>query len=496
MSIIKSRFSYAAIIIVEVLLSAVVFAAQDIEATFKVSLPATVEIRGKLTKENLNRAEKNWSFRQSVAGIENLGARVSEFGLFDAQNRPIAIKKLADGEYLAGEKAENFSYRVNLDSAPDIAAMAHASWLAGEQGVLMPDDLLPQIVTDNRATSARIKFDLPADWKIITSETHIGENAFSVENLEKAVFSIGKSWRAERVSNDETALNLAISGEWRFSDSEAAKMAGEIYAEYQKLFGEPSAGKTQIFLIRAAKETKFGRWAAETRGVNTTIVSGDTAFKTQSMQLLHEQLRHEIFHLWIPNKLALTGNYDWFYEGFTVYQALRTGVSMNQIGFEDFLETLAQAYRTDSFPGERKSLIESSKNRWRAAGSRVYARGMLAAFACDVALLRTSRGKRSISEIFREVYRKHSIPRKPEAGNEAILKILRVYAELDPVIEKYINGAEPVNWNTDLETIGIEATEENSFVRLRVKAKPSGRQKDLLNELGYNNWRKMSGKRK
>ena len=496
MSIIKNGFSTATAIFAQILLLAIVSAAQDIEAVIKIVSPGKVKVEGRILGKHPKRANENWSFRLSIAGIENLGARISEFKLSDESNRPILFKELAGGEYLADEKASGFDYLVDLRSSPNVAAMAHISSLSSERGILMLDDLLPPNIAGQRTVSARIKFDVPAGWKIISSEKNAGENAFHVENIEKAIFSIGKSWREQKVQVGKTVLDLAISGDWNFSDAEAAKMAGEIYAEHQKLFGESPTDTVQIFLVRAAPEIKFGRWAAETRGANTTIVSADKPFKTQSLQLLHEQLRHEIFHLWVPNNLALTGNYDWFYEGFTIYQALRTGVSMNQIGFEDFLDTLAQAYQLNSFQNEKLSLIESSKNRWRAANNQIYARGLLAAFSCDVALLRASRGKRSISTIFREIYEKHRVPNNPQDGSAAILKIFNEYSELDSTIEKYIVGAEKTNWNTDLETVGIEATEEQSVLRLRVKAKLSGKQKDLLNELGYNNWRKMSGKGK
>ena len=496
MSIINQRFSSLGLIIAEVLLLAIVSAAQNIEAIIKISPPATVKIEGKLIKQNSNRASRNWSFRQSIAGIENLGARISELALSNGQNRRISFKRLADGEYLADEEADGFVYQADLKSSPTIAAMAHASRLSGEQGLLMLGDLLPQIATNNQTISARIKFDLPADWKIISREKSTGENAFYVENIEKAVFSVGKQWREEKVQIGKTLLKLAVSSEWQFSDAEAAKMAGEIYGEYQKLFGEPPTDIAQIFLMRAPPEVKFGRWSAETRGANTTIISGDMPFKTQSWQLLHEQLRHELFHLWMPNSLALTGNYDWFYEGFTAYQALRTGIATNQIRFEDFLDTLAQAYNLDNQRDGKVSLIDSSKNRWSVANNGVYARGLLTAFLCDVALLRASRGNRSVSEIFQEVYKKHRIPNEPKEGNAAILEILKVYSELDPIIEGYVAGVEKINWKNDLEAIGIETTADGFNVRLSVRVKLNGRQKNLLNKLGYNNWRKISGKRK
>ena len=317
-----------------------------------------------------------------------------------------------------------------------------------------------------------------------------------MRNFEKAIFPIGKDWREHEFLNGKSSLNLAISGEWKFSDAEAMQVIKEITAEYRTLLGEMPFEKVQIILTRFPAETKFGRWEAETRGATVTIFSGDMAFKTQSLQLLHEQLRHELFHLWMPNNLALTGNYDWFYEGFTVYQALRTGVAMNRIRFEDYLDTLAQAYNSDVLQNNRSSLIVSANNRRNGAHKQIYARGMLIAFLCDAALLRASQGKRSIAQIFQEIYRKHRVPSEPEEGNAAILKVLRNYSELNAIIEKYIVGADKINWETDLKSIGIEAKEENYVVRLSVKAKLNGGQKDLLDKLGYNNWRKTSEKRK
>jgi predicted metalloprotease with PDZ domain len=361
----------------------------------------------------------------------------------------------------------------------------------------MLGDLLPQFTEYKQSISAKLKFEVPPEWKIISSEKISSEkissdNIFLVKNIEKAIFAVGKKWRGQETLNS----NLTISGEWQFTDAEAAKMAGEIFDEYRKLFGEIPAEKVQIFLHRFPKETKFGRWEAETRGANLTILSSDVPFKTLSLQRLHEQLRHELFHLWIPNNLALTGNYDWFYEGFTVYQALRTGIATNQIRFEDVLDTLTQAYNLDNFQSQKVSLIESSKNRWSGASGQVYARGMLVAFLCDLAILKQSRGKRSINDIFREIYQKHRVPNESADGNAAILKILNNYSELNLIIESYVKGSENINWKTDLESVGIETKEENSFIKLNVKTKLSGKQKDLLDKLGYNNWRKISEKLK
>ncbi|MDQ3130090.1 MAG: hypothetical protein M3Q99_04940, partial [Acidobacteriota bacterium] len=196
--------------------------------------------------------------------------------------------------------------------------------------------------------------------------------------------------------------------------------------------------------------------------------------------------------LWMPINLSLSGNYDWFYEGFALYQALKTGVAVNRLRFEDFLDTLARAHSIDTLQSQRVSLIEASKNRWSGANTQVYARGMLVAFLCDIAALRASKGKNSIADIFQRIYQTHRQPNPKKEGNSAILEILQTRGELRSIVEKYIKGTENIVWQTDLEAFGIESAEENFQTVLKVKAKPNSRQKDLLDKLGYNNWRKLS----
>ncbi|MDQ6787437.1 MAG: hypothetical protein M3033_11580 [Acidobacteriota bacterium] len=499
MSTATLKFSISFLICIEFLLCAFTVPAQKIEADIKINSTTTeVRVEGKFLQENGLQSSRNWVFLNSLAGAENLGERISGLELKDKQGQNISVKKFSPAEYLAQEATTIWNYNINLDSPKNPNAMAHVSWLAGEQGILMLGDLLPQFsVSGDKPTKARVKFDLPKSWLITSSEKEISENVFEIENIDKAVFIIGKNWREREISVGEDKLNFTISGDWQFSDEEAQKTAADIFTKYKKLFGEIPNRKIQVSLVHFPRGIKFGRWEAETRGANLTILSSDMPFKALSLQRLHEQLRHELFHLWIPNNLALTGNYDWFYEGFTVYQALRTGVEMNQIRFEDFLDTLAQAYNLDTLQTQKTSLVEASKTRWSGApNTQVYARGMIVAFLCDVALLRQSRGKKSVSDIFEKIYKTYRLPNKRLDGNAAIFNTLKGYGELDFVVEKYIKGTEKIDWQADLESAGIEAIEENSFARLKIKAKPNRRQKDLLDELGYNNWRRISAKAK
>ena len=469
--------------------------AQIIEAKIKIEAksPTVIEIQGvNLDADSLQNAN-NFSFASSHAGIENLGERILDVDLADENKHKIEFKKLVAGEFLTEKPFVFWNYKVKADVAANYSAMARVSWISEEQGILMFGDLLPQFTAkNNEKIRAKIIFELPQDWQIASSEKKMGENKFEVSDIEKAVFYIGKNRREREISVGDSKINFIISGERQFSDAEAFQMAGEIFGFYLKMFGAIPDQTAHIFLGKFPAEAKFGRWEAETRGANVTIFSAEMPFKTQSLQRLHEQLRHELFHLWMPNNLNLSGNYDWFYEGFALYQALKTGVAVNRLRFEDFLDTLARAHSVDTLQSQRVSLIEASKNRWNGANTQVYARGMLAAFLCDLAVLRQSKGKNSITDVFQEIYRMHRQPNPRKEGNSAILEILQSRVELRSIVEKYIKGAENIVWQTDLEAFGIESAEENFQTVLKAKAKPNSRQKDLLDKLGYNNWRKLS----
>lgn len=460
--------------------------AQSLEIKIDVNESSAI-INGKF---NDSPEKRNLSFLQSYAGQENLADRFSEIVLRDKSGQGVEFKKLAVGEFLANNDFQSFQYKINL-TPKNPTAMAHVSWLSDEQGILMLGDLLPQT---GATVSGKITFELPKNWRIISNEKKAGENSFLVEVIENAVFYIGKNARELPTGNSN--LSFAASGEFLFKDEDAAGMAAEIFENYQNLFGGIAPNKKQILLVRYPKDVSFGRWEAETRGSTVMILSADMPFSTHSEQKIHEQLRHELFHLWIPNGLNLAGNYDWFYEGFALYQSLRTGVAVNRLRFDDFLDTLSRAYDIDTMISQKKSLIEASKNRWNGSNTQIYARGMLVGFLIDAAILQKSKGKKSLSEIFREIYQKHNLGNQRQDGNAAILKILEAHQETNPIVEKYIKGAENIVWQTDLDLIGIEAVTENFSTKLKVKTKLNGRQKDLLDKLGYNNWRNFSRKSK
>jgi predicted metalloprotease with PDZ domain len=423
-----------------------------------------------------------------VAGVEGLGARVGDIKLFGADGDPLVFRKFTDGEFVSTADIGSWEYEVDLSPLRTRDAAAHASWIFEDRGILMAGDLLPE-----QAKNGTLRIDVPEGWHVFGVNSASDTRSFKIDDLEDSVVVVGKGWTRSVIKASGRTIFLSVSGRWHFTPAEAGEMAAEISSEYERRFGAGPSQQFHIVLSNFPATVPPGNWAAETRGNTLTIVSSDMPFKTQSLQRLHEQLRHELLHFWIPNGVNLTGNYDWFYEGFALYQSLKLAVGVNRIRFEDFLDTLSRAHSIDSaYTARPLSLVQASSSRFAGADTVVYARGMLVAFLCDLATLESSGGKRSVENILAEVIARHRKPAVSMDGNTAVIDLLRSHGELVPIVDGYVTGLDKIHWAKNLAAAGIEDSDVGPTTRLRVKEKLSSRQKTILDKLGYNNWRKAS----
>ncbi len=455
--------------------------AQEIEAKIQIheENPSIAKVSGRFP--NLQRG-RNLSFARSFAGFSGLGERIRNLKLYNANGKEIGYQTV-EGEYVSDAPFASWSYSVDLSPRKEPSAAAHISWIANGNGLLMFGDLLPRLSAGRKA-SGQVTITLPPGWRQLENRvdgTVVSDDIFS------EVASVGTDVRYRMVHAGGTAISLCVVGNWLFTSDEITSFAQSIYAKTSETFGAPAAKEVYLNVFKFPQNVPRGQWQAETRGRSITIISSDMAFQTQSLQRLHEQLRHEIFHLWIPNAVNLSGNYDWFYEGFALYSSLKLAVAQNRIRFEDFLDTLSRAHAIDTRQMNRISLIETSRTRWSSNETQLYARGMFLAFICDIAMLNSSKTKRSINDLLREIYSKHKFPAARTDGTGAVLSIMKAQPELVPIIDKYISGSREFEVDTELDLAGLELSNA-----LGVKQKLNRKQKDLLNSMGYNNWRRLS----
>ena len=198
-------------------------------------------------------------------------------------------------------------------------------------------------------------------------------------------------------------------------------------------------------------------------------------------------LTHELFHLWVPNALSFAGAYDWFFEGFTLYQALRSAVRLGFIDFQEYLSTMARVY--DSYLGasdrDGLSLVEASQRRWTIAPSLVYDKGMLVAFLCDLELRRASRNRRSLDDLYREVFQQQQAGLTRADGNASLINVLNRELGSEQFSRHYISTPATIRLAPELVAYGLMLESSDRGSSLKVIRALTSEQRQLLGSLGY-----------
>ena len=427
--------------------------AQTLQARISVTsvAPARISIEAEFPS-----ARRVLSFRNAYGSVLGLGERIEMLEAIKASGERIAVQKLAPGEFQTSEEFTRFKFDVDVTEPARPAQMSHVSWLNREQGLLMLADLLP-IPTKNSGnySSAVIKVDVPPGWTVAANAKHEGAE-FSTDDPENTVFLIGPSVHEKSQKLAATNLSLISSGEWPFSDKDAGKIAGKLIEEYTRLTRFDLKRNAVVMLIPLPGETGPESWNAETRGNDVVLVLGRNASRSRVLSRLGIVLSHEIFHLWVPNSLELQGDYDWFFEGFTLYQALRMDVHFGLISFNDYLETIARVY--DSYLSDvnhdRLSLIEASERRWTNSSSLVYEKGMLVAFIYDLSLRNLTNCRASLDDVYRELFGLSATGQG--SANETIIRVLSKRPGLESFAKDYVESAGKIDLDSVISSFGIQ----------------------------------------
>lgn len=440
--------------------------------------PPRVKIEGKRAV-----GTKVWSFRNAYAGAMNLGGRIENLSLTDAGGASVGVRRLAPGEYEAEGEATNFSYEMRLDAPSFASDAAHVSWLTGERGVLMLGDLLPL-----PAQNAKIKITVSDGWRVASAETKNSAGEFVIADAESAIFFVAPNLRERLGRAGGTEFKLITSGDWAFTDDEVRESVSKILRQHEKSVGYAPRGQVLVVVSPFPRETGANAWSAETRGRTVVLLSGRSPSKVAALAQLSVPLTHELFHLWVPNALALDGEYDWFYEGFTLYQALRAGVQLGDLSFQDYLNALGRAYDNyKSLDGrDELSLLDASRRRWTGGSAVVYNKGMLVAFLYDLTLRLQTSSKISLDDVYRELFRQHNAnPSARRDGNIAATAALGL-AGMRGFVERHVRTPSELNLGKAVEGFGLRLETGGVRTRLVVSDSPTRAHRELLIKLGYN----------
>ncbi|MDX6306839.1 MAG: hypothetical protein QOI77_3808 [Blastocatellia bacterium] len=481
----------------------------------RIEIRVLPDASGRVTIDGSCAPSAEWSFRDSYAGVLNLGSRIEGLRLFDAAGAEVSNRTIAPGQFQATAAATRFHYEAKLPTPARAADAARVSWLTAERGLLMLRDLLPARPSGASANpdtteAAVVRLVLPPGWSAYSNDNQNGEGEFESSDVDLTVFAVGRTLRATTAAVSGMKLNLVLAGEWAFADAEAVELASKVLKAHREVFGSAPSQQATLILFPFPQTGVADQWSAETRGSSVTLLAARLPSKVAALAQLSVPLAHEFLHFWVPNGLTLTGDYDWFYEGFTVYQAARISVRLDLLTFQEFLNAISRAYDGYSFglDRDRWSLLEASKRRWTAGEASIYSKSMVIAFLYDLNLRTLSRNKHSLDEVYRNLFREYH---KEEArarggaglqggqgsdGNEAVLHALGFYSGMRSFAGSFVSNAVTINLTEMLAPFGLRA--ETFGLRTRISASESltRQQRDLLHDLGYNDYVRSPNRRK
>src|SRR5205085_600871 len=135
---------------------------------------------------------------------------------------------------------------------------------------------------------------------------------------------------------------------------------------------------------------------------------------------------------------------------------------------------------------DKGSLLDASNERWTVSPALVYNKGMLVAFLYDLTLRQQTKGKRSLDDVYKELFRlyKSTVARKD--GNAAVLAVLNSAGGMEEFTHRYIESASAVELPSAILAFGLQVDAGGVHTHVSVSASMSGAQRDLLRKFGYN----------
>ena len=443
------------------------------QARVRISILMPGEVR---VEAELASPMRSWSFRNAYAGVLGMAERVSDFSATGTSGEEARARKIATGEFRSELDASRITYTVKL-SEPRPSDVPYVSWLSADRGFLMFLDLLPQ---DLKNVSA--SFTLPSGWTLESSITSGNAGRYEVLEPEKSVFIVGQSLRKAGGNVDGMNLDVVLSGSWPFKEPDALKVASTVLKKYLALTGYKLPDKAAILIAPSPVSIDSTEWKAETRGSTVVLLADPKKFDFWRNRLTII-FSHEALHLWVPNSLKLEGDYDWFFEGFTLYIALLTVQELGRIQFKETLDTLARVYDSYISRPDEVSLLQAAETRWTTPLTNVYNKGMLVAFLYDLKIRKESGGKTTLADRYRELFSARAAANAN--GNEVIIDLLDSAPAMNGFAKLYVETYTKIELEKLLPAYGFTLDSSGKQSRLQVSRDLNEEQKQLLRSFGY-----------
>lgn len=433
-------------------------------------------------------------FVDQFAGVANLSERVRALKVKDAAGAALPLELRGGGLYVfsASNQPVTINYEMHLAQALDPGQQALVSSLGAEAAVLLPADLLPRVCANEEECEAalpraRLRITAPNAWQVVTTEILRGDH-FELTEATRAVFFVARL-RERTIKLGALNLRVALAGTWDFADEQIFDAATIIAREQDAMIGGAETGDFLLALAPFPQPLTGLRSSAVTTGKSAVLLLNAGNNPAQTFAHYRRHVAHELFHFYLPNAFRVRENFDWFWEGFTRYTALLTLLRLRLLNLQEYLDAVNAEYEAYLFNPLRaeSSLIAASPEKFASVASYelVYRKGMLVAALYDLELRWQSKGKLSVVDVMRNLYRDYA-RRGRAVGNAEVLGELGKLTRFTRLIRDDIEGTRAIDLLARVKPYGLVlATGQATRGRGRLSPAPkmSARQRQFFSQL-------------
>ena len=355
---------------------------------------------------------------------------------------------------------------------------------------------------------AQLRFALPAGWQVTTALAGSGTGPYSASDyheLADAETFVGK-YSLDSVQVDGKWIRIAV---WP-ADAYTAAVARNMRSDVERiaktengLMGGPPYENYTVFFNVIREPINFGGGLEHSAAQFDIMPQGAFADAAGNFgDFMVPLMSHEYFHLWNVKRIrpAEMWPYDyhgeqytpllWWSEGVTDYYADLTNVRSGLWTPEQFLNNAVKDMQEVESAPEPWSEEDGSAATWINevfvnSSQLYYPKGALTGMLLDVSIRDATDNKSSLDDVMRALYTRFYQKHKG-FGTADLLGLLREFGapDVDGFYQRYINGREPLPYESVLPKAGVAVVRKTSSVPfLGVNAQPNERGKLVVRDI-------------
>src|SRR5438105_1250700 len=439
--------------------------------------------------------------------IQNYARYVRHFGAKTPAGQPLFWDRFdKDTWRVTTGKSERVS--VEFDYFADTIDLSMAR-LTGEFGEFLGTNLFPY-EEGQLDRPAEVRFALPAGWQVTTALGGAGSGsepytAANYHELADAQTFVGK-YSLDSLQVDGKWIRIAV---WP-ADAYSSGVQRNMRADLEKiartenaLLGGPPYDRYTVFFNVIREPVSFGGGLEHAASQFDIMPQGAFADAAGTFgDFMIPLMAHEYFHLFNVKRIrpAEMWPYDyhaeqftpllWWSEGVTDYYADLTNVRSGLWTPEQFLNNAVKDMQEVESAPEPWSEEDGSAATWINevfvnSSQLYYPKGALTGMLLDVSIRDATDNKSSLDDVMRALYARFYQKHKG-FGTADLLGLLREFgmSDVDGFYQRYINGREPLPYESVFAKAGIAVTRKTSSVPfLGVNAQPGEQGKLVVRDI-------------